>query len=233
MKVFIDRRKVNARATWSNVASVGGLILLLVSVVLPLFLPSWAGFAYVAMIVGMGAAMIGIYFANRWVRKPRPEESLAKALKSFDDHYRLYHYPSLPCDHLLLTPNGVVILEVFNLSGSFSYMQGRWKEAMTIGRALRYIVEEHIGDPVALAEQLKEDLGQRFKKEFGPEVTIPIKCVITFTHTAVELDVDESPIPICKIDKLKKQVAFNTPRLTTEQYEKTSRLLEGLTKPNS
>ena len=41
--------------------------------------------------------MVGIYFANRWVRKPRPEESLDKALKSFDDHYRIYHYPYRPC----------------------------------------------------------------------------------------------------------------------------------------
>lgn len=204
-------------------------MLLLASVVLPLFLPSWANFAYVFMIVGMGSAMIGIYFANRWVRKPRPEESLAKALKSFDDHYRLYHYPSLPCDHLLLTPNGVVILEVFNLSGSFSYKQGRWKEAMTIGRALRYIVEEHIGDPVLTARQVEKELDRRFKKEFGSEVTIPIKSVVAFTHAAVDLDVDESPIPICKADKLKKQVALNAPRLTTEQYEKIARLLESLT----
>jgi hypothetical protein len=229
MKIIINRQKVNARAMWSNVASVGGLILLLVSVVLPLFLPSWAGLASVLMVVGLGVSMIGIYFANRWVRKPRPEESLAKALKSFDDHYRLYHYPSLPCDHLLLTPTGVVILEVFNLSGSFSYKQGRLKEAMTIGRALRYIVEEHIGDPVIMAKQLQEELDRRFKGEFGPEVTIPIKSVVVFTHPAVELDVDESPVLICKIDKLKKQVALNTPRLTTEQYEKTARFLEELT----
>jgi hypothetical protein len=173
--------------------------------------------------------MVGIYFANRWVRKPRPEESLAKAFKSFDETYRLYHYPSLPCDHLLLTPMGVVILQVFNLSGNFSYRQGRWKEAMTIGRALRYIVEEHIGDPVALAQQLKEDLDQRFKNEFGSDVTIPIKTAITFTHPGAELDVDQAPIPICKIDKLKKQMSFPPPRLTTEQYEKVARFLESLT----
>lgn len=229
MKIIIDRQKINTRAKLSNAGSVGGLILLLVSVVLPLFLPSWANFAYVFMIVGMGSSMIGIYFANRWVRKPRPEDSLAKAFKSFDDTYRLYHYPSLPCDHILLTPMGVVILQVFNLSGSFSYRQGRWKEAMTIGRALRYIVEEHIGDPVTLAGQLKEDLDLRFKKEFGLDVTIPIKTAITFTHPGAELDVEEAPIPICKVEKLKKQMSFPPPRLTTEQYEKVARFLESLT----
>lgn len=229
MKIFINRRKVKARAMWSNVASVGGLFLLLASVLLPLFLPQQLTLAYVLMIVGLGVAMVGIYFANRWVRKPRPEDSLAQALKSFDDSYCLYHYPALPCDHLLLTPTGVVILQVFNLDGRFSYKQGRWREAMTIGRALRYLVEEHIGDPVALAGQLKADLERRFKKELGSDADIPIKAVFVFTHPAARLAVDEAPIPICKADKLKKQVSLPPPRLTMEQYEKTARFLEALT----
>ena len=226
MKVFVNRQKVKTRATWSNIANVGGLILILVSVVLPLFLPSWAGFAYAFMIVGMGAAMIGIYFANRWVRKPRPEESLDRALKSFDDHYRLYHYPSLPCDHLLLTPTGVIILEPFNLGGSFSYKQNRWKEAMTIGRALRYIVEEHLGDPIAAARQVEGELDRLFKKELDSEAAIPIKSIVVFTHPAANLDIEESPVPICKIDKLKKQITLNAPRLAPEQHEKISSFLE-------
>jgi hypothetical protein len=226
MKIFIDRQKVDARAKWSNFASVGGLILLLASVVIPLFLPSWTGLAYISMIVGMGVSMVGIYFANRWVRKPRPEESLDRALKSFDDHYRLYHYPSLPCDHLLLTPTGVIILEPFNLSGSFSYRQNRWKEAMTIGRALRYIVEEHVGDPITATRQVEGELDRLFKKELGSEAAIPIKSIVVFTHPAANLDIEESPIPVCKIDKLKKQITLNAPRLAPAEYEKLSSFLE-------
>ncbi len=110
---------MNARAGLANLASVGGLVLLLASMLMPLFWPALAKLASVLLIVGLGAAMIGIYFANRWVRKPRPEKSLDKALKSFDDRHHLYHYPSQPCDHILLTPTGVIALEVVNLSGSF------------------------------------------------------------------------------------------------------------------
>lgn len=100
---------------------------------------------------------------------------------------------------------------------------------MTIGRALRYIVEEHIGDPVSLAGHLQKDLDLRFKKEFGSDTVIPIKTVVAFTHPAAQLDVKEPPIPICKVEKLKKQISFSTPRLTTELYEKTARFLESLT----
>jgi hypothetical protein len=67
----------------------------------------------------------GIHFANRWVRKPRPEASLPLALKSFDDKYRLYLYPSLPFDHILLTPAGVIALETTNLAGRVSLREGQ------------------------------------------------------------------------------------------------------------
>jgi hypothetical protein len=178
------------------------------------------------MLAGMGVAMVGIYFANRWVRKPRPEESFVKALKSLDNQYRLYHYPSLPCDHLLLTPAGVVVFETINLAGKFSYQQGRWREAMNMGRALRYIVEEHVGDPVESARREEEDLKQLFVKEFGADVSIPTRPIVVFTHPAVNLEIKDAPIPVCKVDKLKKQVVVNAPRLSPGLYEKLSSFLE-------
>ncbi len=229
MKVFINRQKVNTRARLSNLASIGGLVLLLASVVVPLVIPSWSGSAYVLMIVGMGVAMIGIYFANRWVRKPRPEDSLSKALKSFDDHYRIYHYSHLPCDHVILTPTGVVILEVYNIGGSFTYHQGHWKEAMTVGRALRYIVEERVGNPIALMQQIEIDLKDLLEKELGPGISVPIKSIVVFTHPAVELNVKGAPIPVCKVDKLRKQIPLQAPRLMPDVYEKLSLFLERMT----
>jgi len=42
MKTYIDRKKVGTRAELSNTASIGGLVLLLASVLLPLFLPKAA-----------------------------------------------------------------------------------------------------------------------------------------------------------------------------------------------
>ena len=230
MKIYIDRQKVNARAQAANLASVGGLILLLASVVVPLFLPKWSGFTSILMIIGGLGAMVGIYLANRWVRKPRPEESLDKALKAFDDHYRIYHYPaSLPCEHVLLTPTGMLALEVVNLSGYFSYRNGRWKEAMTVGRALRYIVEERVGDPVVLSQAMVQELQSRLEKEFAGEVAAPIKALTVFTHPLAELEVEGGQIPACKIEKLRKQATLSGGRLAPETYDKISSWLERLT----
>ncbi len=229
MKVFINQPKINARARLSNLASVSGLILLLVSVVIPLFQPSWANFTSMLMITGMGVAMVGIYFANRWVRKPRPEESLARVLKSFDDKHCLYHYPSLPCDHLLLTPTGLFVLEVINLAGNFSFKNGKWKEAMTIGRALRYIVEERVSNPFVSVKQSEEELRDLLGKRLVADSFIPIRPMIVFTHPLVQLDVENAPIPICKVDKMKKHITSKMPRLAPELYEELGAFLENKT----
>jgi hypothetical protein len=226
MKVFIDRQKIERRARLSNLASIAGLVLLLGSVALPLFLPAWANIAYVLMIAGIGISMIGIYFANRWVRKPRPEASLPPALKSFDDKYRLYLYPCLPCDHILLTPAGLVALETTNLAGQFSLRQGQWKEALSIGRALRYIVEEPVRNPVQSKQQLEEELKELLVKEFGSEAVIPIKTVFVFMHPAAILDLKDSPVAVCKVEKLKKHVTLNGAKLAPGLYEKLASFLE-------
>ena len=161
MITIVDRPKLKNRAMLSNLASSGGLVLLLASVLLPLFLPKWAKFSFVMMAVGLGTAMVGIYFANRWVRRPRPEDRLDQALKPLNDSHHLFHYPALPCDHVLLTPNGVVLLETVNLGGEFYYQNQRWKEAMTMGRAIRFIVEEHLGDPIRSVRQTENYLRER------------------------------------------------------------------------
>jgi len=232
MKVFVDRQKLNARAQAANIASIGGLMLLLVSVVIPQFVPKWNSYTSIIMVLGAAGAMIGIYLANRWVRKPRPEESLDKAFKAFDDNYRLYHYPgSLPCEHVLLTPTGLLALEVVNLNGYFSRRNGRWKEAMTVGRALRYIVEERVSDPVILSQAMVAELNNRLKKEFGDQLIVPVKALTVFTHPGVELELDGPGVPACKIDKLRKQANVPGARLAPEVYDKLGAYLERLTMP--
>lgn len=209
--------------------SVGGLLTLLASVILPLFIPSMANLSLVLMIAGLGISMVGIYFANRWIRKPRPEEQLNKALKSLSDSCHLYHYPALPCDHVLLTPSSVVILETVGLGGVFSYRKGKWKEQMTIGRALRWIVEEHLGDPVRAAHAAEGYLSDQLASLELAEEKVSIKSVIVFTHPAVELEVDTSPIPVVKVEKLRKQIIINQTKFEEGSYQRMDEFFKNLT----
>jgi hypothetical protein len=229
MKVIIDRQKVSRRARLANVVSLGGMLILLGSVVLPLFRPQTATLATPMMFAGMLIAMVGIYYANRWIKKPRPEDRLDAALKTLNDSYQLFHYPDLPCDHVLLTPNGVVVLETVNLDGRFSYREGRWKEKMTLSRALRWIVEEHLGNqPGQLAEAA--DLQGRFAERLPDEANIMVKAVVVFTHPAAQVEIIEEPgAPVVKVEKLKKLVVEKGKRLAPEVYEGAQAVLENKT----
>jgi hypothetical protein len=227
MKVYIDKKKIRKRAELSNLASIGGLILLLASVVMPMFLQKAASLAFVVMVVGLGTAMVGIFYANRWVRKPRPEERLDTLLKGLADSHHLYHYPDLPTDHVLLTPNGVVLLETISLAGVFSYKDGRWREAMTIGRALRFIVEEHVGDPIKSVLRTENVLREQLAKVV--DATVPIKSLVVFSHPNAVLEIEKPSIPVVMVEKLKKQVGIEVPRLEQETYDRLDDYFQEIT----
>jgi hypothetical protein len=229
MKTIIDRQKIGQRAMLSNAMSIGGLLALLASVLLPLFLPSIANYYLLLLAAGLGVSMVGIYFANRWVRKPRPEEKLDSALKSLNDSYHLYHYPSLPCDHVLLSPGAVVVLETVGVGGVFSFKNGKWKESMTIGRALRYIVEEHLGDPIKAARSAEAFLREHANELDPNSSKLVFKSIVVFTHPAVELDVSAAPIPVVKVDKLRKQIPTSTSKMDEVLYQKLDEWLTSQT----
>lgn len=226
MKSIINQRKVARRAALSNIASIGGLLALLASVVIPLFRPQYTSYSYGLMIAGLGIAMTGIYFANRWVKKPRPEISLDMALKSLSNAHRLYHYPSLPSDHVLLTPNSLVVLETVNLASHFTYKNGRWRERFGVGRALRYIVEEHLGDPFKSARSSVQFLEDQLSQVIEGAAHMPVKAVVVFTHPAAWIEVENPPLPVCKVDKLKKYLQIQGSRLEQAVYEQVTQYLD-------
>jgi hypothetical protein len=219
MKILIDGQKVKKRAGIANAASVSGLLLLLAGVVVQLFRADLVVITTIVMVLGIGTAMVGIYFANRWVRKPRPEESLNQTLKSLGDVYRLYHYPALPCEHVLLTPSGVYVIETINLAGSFSFKNGKWKEKMGFGRALRYIVENHLDNPTQTADDVAHFLKAKLVEKSKAAANVAVRGIVVFTHPAAELTVTNPPVPVVQLDRLRKLVtAPNTTRMPSDAY---------------
>lgn len=208
----------------SHIGSIGGLLLLLVGVLLSLFFEKLASLAGILMIVGLAVSFFGIYVANRWVKKPRPEEVIDKELKGFTDKYRIYHYPNLPYDHILLSPVGATIIHSINLEGEFYYKEGKWKERINMGRALRYIVEEHLGDPIRDAQECAGNLANHLREVTGTNV--PINYLVLFIHPRAILDVEKSAIPIIAPKKLRPSLNYKLDLLPDEIYEKIKGYLD-------
>ncbi len=226
MKIYLDHSKLKKRALLSNIASLGGLFVLMAGVVIPVFLPRLIELTRILIIAGIIVSMAGIYLANRWVRKPRPEDSLGEALKTLGEGYNLYHYTSLPGKHILLMPNGVMVLETINLAGEFSYLNGRWKEKMNLGRMLRYVFEEHLGDPSRNVRYAVDDLKTQIRNLPGVTKPVPVSGTVVFLHPLAQIEVKGSPVPVCKADKLRKTVVIKAPKLDPEIFEQISAFLE-------
>jgi hypothetical protein len=229
MKVILDDRKVRHRALLSHAASLGGLLAVLGSVALSLWRPDLHLLQGALLGGGVMVAAVGIYFANRWVRKPRPEEALAQALRGLDDRHRLYLYLSKGPAHLLLTPAGVVALEVNNLAGLFTYREGKWRERMTLGRAMRYFLEEPLGDPVARARAGARWLQAYLARQLPPGAQVPVQGLVVFIHPLAQVDlVDRPPIPVCTPRTLRKKLPKFPRRLPEARYEQVVQALDEL-----
>jgi hypothetical protein len=206
MQVIIDREKMRRRATASHVASLTGMGMMLVGVALPYL---WSGgfrLTPFLLVIGFAVATTGIHFANRWVRKPRPEEVLDQALKGLDDRHRLYHYlPGAPA-HLLLAPSGLVLLETRSGEGLYRFDGARWRQRITLGKALRFFVEEPLGDPIAEARLAAERLQAGLAAKFEGGDQIRVSPVVVFTHPAAILQVKGAPIPVCQPKQLRGQL---------------------------
>lgn len=227
MKSVIDQPALNRRARIAHAASLGGLLVLLGSVAVSLWKPDWTLLSSFMLFGGFVVSILGIAYANRWVKKPRPEFVLDQALKGLSDQHRLYHYTPL-ADHLLLTPNGVIVLETVNLEGQFTYQAGKWKQKMSLGRAMRYIVEEKLGDPIAQALGQAEAIASYLQGKLPEGSRVPVQALVVFTHPLALVKTDKAPIPVVIPEKLARKLPHPGVKLPPELYQLVRQQLDSL-----
>ncbi len=227
MKVILDQPSLQRRQRAAHAASLGGLLAILASVGLNLWQPQWAAASAVLLVAGFAVASIGIYQANRWVKRPRPEEVLNHALKGLDDRCRLYHYLPHAPQHLLLTPNGLVVLETRSGEGVFEYRRGRWHQRITLGKALRFFVEEPLGDPIADARREAARVSQALQRRLPADTAVPVQAIVVFTHPSAVLHVQSPAIPVCQPKQLRSLLPKGLEPLAPQAYEHLRALLDG------
>jgi hypothetical protein len=220
LKNIINLAKVRRNSSLSHVGSILGLFVLFGSLLLPYYIPGLpTAIPILLVLLGLGLAMAGIFFANRWVRKPRPELEFPKAFDKLSDDYVMFHYPDLPADHILLTPAEVYVLETVNVAGFFTLEKGKWSERMKLGRALRYVVEEHVTNPSQIAIDEAEALADQLGKLDGLTSKIDVKPMVVFIHPSAIFEVDQQPIPILTLAKAVKHVRSKGVRMPQGDYD--------------
>jgi len=202
VKVFTNERLIESRARFAKWANFGGLGLLMLSLALS-FHPERIVWAYMTLTLGLVLISVATYNANRWVKKPRSDQLLAKAMKGFGRHYRLYNY-ILPVDHLLLCPHGLLILKVKGQEGEIRCQGKKWHRKFSLRRLWELFFQEALGNPTMEVQgeiqRIRRFIGSA---ELPPDAEIPIEGVIVFTNPKAKLEVIVPLVPVVHIGELK------------------------------
>lgn len=201
MKIVTNPRLIARNAKIGLWGQIIGLLLLLSASILSFQSVILLGASLILFAFGLLISQIGIYFGNRWSRRPRPDEHLDKSLKGLERSYTIYHYSS-PIAHLLIGPAGIWALLPRNVRGKVTYSQlnGRWKHKG--GAAfLKFFGQEGLGRPDL---DLKTDISRIEKllssnQDFAP----PVHAALVFTHEDIKIEASDSAIPAIAARKLK------------------------------
>jgi len=201
MKAVTNEKLIARNAKIGTWSSLAGMAILGVGLYISFQWQKYIALSFVCLLAGIVLSNVGIYNANRWVKRPRPDEVLTKVLKGFDRRYYLYNY-TLPVDHVLLGPSGLFVLVARNHAGPIYCANGRWRQKLNLFRVFGFL-GEGVGNPTRDAERSVRKI-QKFLAEKMPQLgEMPVQSAVVFTNEKAELQVENPPLPVLDTKGLK------------------------------
>jgi hypothetical protein len=225
MKVITNEKLVKRQAAIGKWASLIGMGALFGGLVVSYRWPNQLTISFGCLIVGFMLASVGTYNMNRWVKEPRADQTLTKALKGFDNKHSLYHY-TLPAAHVLLAPSGLFVFTVKNHHGEIRCEGEKWHHKFNWGRLLLFFGQEGLGNPT---REVRGEIGRlgRFLDGKLPEADVPIEGLIVFTNSRARLELIDPAVPVVRSNKLKTFLRQRkNKRISAEQRNELAEIFE-------
>ena len=205
MRVFVNERRVKVNTQVGRWASLAGLGVLVVGMIVSLRSPELVWLTMVSLLVGFLSTTVGAYYANHWTRSPRADEVLTQALRGISNQYHFYHY-LLPVPHVLLGPAGLFLFRPYLSEGTVTYDGKKWKQRFSWLRMLGFSGQDALADPVREAlhdvQRFQGWLGRRLPEDKMPSIT-PF---VVFVRDGAELSVAETRVPVLRYKQLKRRI---------------------------
>jgi hypothetical protein len=232
MEIVTNESLVRRNARIGQISSIVGLLVLAGGMYISFTQAQLFGLSLAALLVGFALSQIGIYFGNRWSRRPRPDEILNQALKGLDDRYHLYHYET-PASHLLVGPAGVWVLLPRHQRGTITYDEDKKRWRQKGGNLyLKIFAQEGLGRP-DLEIESEANAARSLLDKFLPEGDLPeVQAALIFTNDQVDVQADDAPKPTLHVKKLKdfiRKEAKNKPISMDVVKEVQAELIEETT----
>lgn len=206
MKILTNEKTIRRNAKIGQYTSIASLLILAGGMYISFFYPTQIYFSFLALFVGFILSQVGIYFGNRWGRRPRIDEQLTSALKGFTKDYTLYHFLT-PVNHLLVGPAGIWIIETYYQRGTIVYDRGKWKQkggGLLLGY-LKIFAQEGLGRPELEIKADLDSLTNVLQKSIPEGQQLPqINTIMIFTNPQAVLQTEDSPVPVMKLEQLKE-----------------------------
>lgn len=210
MKIETNEKMIRRNARIAQVASLSGLVILIGGMVISFTNQELISISFVALLVGFILSQVGIYFTNRWGRRPRPDELLDKALKGLDSKYAIYHY-NTPVSHLLVGPAGLWVLVTRHQRGTITFSNGRWRQkgGGFLQTYLKFFAQEGIGRPELEIANDVEKIQNYLSKQLSDGDVPPIEAALIFTNDEVDIQIEDEDNPLAPtfyLSKLKNHI---------------------------
>lgn len=203
MKIITNERLISRNAKIGVWGQTFGLALLAASLIVTFRSAEYFGLSLLLLAFGFLLSQIGIYFSNRWSKRPRPDEFLDKALKGLDKSYTLYHYRT-PISHLLVGPAGLWVLNTRSIRGSITYQENksRWKHR---GGSIfgKLFGQDGLGRPDLEIRSEIKSIDDFLIKNAGVENNYSVNAALIFTFNEIVINAKKAHHPTLPVRKLK------------------------------
>lgn len=216
MRVVVNERLIKSRANAAKNATTIGLIMLVLAVVAS-FSARFVLVAYASLLISLPLVSWGINRAEKWLRDPRPDQVVSKALKGLDHSYQLYS-SVLSVEQVLLSPSGVYVLLIRLANGKISCHGSKWHRKFVFWRLFRLFSEERLGNPTKQAQAETNKL-RRLVTARLPGQDVPIQPVIVFVDPHAELEAVEPAVPAVLLSDLKAQLRSVNSEMAPATYK--------------
>jgi hypothetical protein len=202
MNIYRNEKIIKRNARIAQFATLGGLAVLAGGMFISFRYPEQFAISLGALLVGFILSQLGIFYSNRWGRRPRPDELIDQALKGMDRKFAIYHYVT-PVSHLLVGPSGIWILIPYYQRGTVTFAKGRWQQKGG-NLYLKIFAQEGLGRPDLEVTSETSSL-QSYLQKILPDEEIPdAQVALVFTNPKVNIDIPEDEQPPAETVSIKE-----------------------------
>ncbi len=203
MRLTTNEKLIERQSKLARYATFGGLAILLGSLATSFMSTTFPIIvSYTLLFVGFVLAYIGAVLANKYIKEPRADQALEKALKGFDNKNHLYNLV-LPVAYVLLTPSGIIVFRVKPQDGPVSCKGETWRRPFQLSRLFGGMGQEGLGNPAA---DLRADIAKLkdwLVDKIENAAVVPVDGYVVFTDPRVQLTVEEPAVPTIRVEDLK------------------------------